>query len=203
MSTRHWFTPETPDVVGMLQRQVQTTVRGSDSFWEWAGGNREAASRVREAEHEADQLKRALLEALRDAFVTPLEPEDLFALSQGVDRTLNQMRDLVDESEAMSTPPDAGMATMASALRDAVAKVYEAVAVLERDKDRAAEAADEAIHAERRLKRAYYAGMGGLLAVEDRNERISQRELYRGCSRIGETVVETAERIVYAVMKQT
>jgi uncharacterized protein Yka (UPF0111/DUF47 family) len=187
----------------MLQRQVETTVEGANSFAEWAGGDREAASRVRESEREADELKRALLETLREAFVTPLEPEDLFALSQGVDRTLNQMKDLVEESEAMSTPPDTGIATMAAALREAMGKLREAVVVLERDKDRATEAADEAIQAERGLKRAYYAGMGDLLEVEDRNERIARRELYRGCSRTGETVVEIAERIVYAVMKQT
>jgi hypothetical protein len=34
-------------------------------------------------------------------------------------------------------------------------------------------------------------------------ERISRRELYRRCSRIGETVVEVSERIVYAVVKET
>jgi hypothetical protein len=45
--------------------------------------------------------------------------------------------------------------------------------------------------------------MAGLLHVGDRHERIARRELYRGCSRIGETVVEVAERVVYAVVKQT
>lgn len=203
MRTRHWFTPETPDVLGMLQRQVETTIQGADSFAEWAAGDPGAASRVQAAERRADELKRALLEALRDAFVTPLEPEDLFALSQGVDRTLNQMNDLAEESAAMSTPPDAGVAAMAVALREAMGEIQEAISHLQQDKDRATDAADAAIHAERSLKRAYYAGMGGLLGVEDRNERIARRELYRGCSRTGETVVEIAERIVYAVMKQT
>ena len=203
MRARHWFTPETPDVLGMLQRQVEATIQGADSFAQWAAGDPEAASRVQAAERRADELKRALLEALRDAFVTPLEPEDLFALSQGVDRTLNQMNDLVEESGAMSTPPDAGIAAMAVALREAMGEIREAISHLQQDKDRAADAADAALHAERGLKRAYYAGMGGLLEVEDRNERIARRELYRGCSRTGETVVEIAERIVYAVMKQT
>jgi hypothetical protein len=45
--------------------------------------------------------------------------------------------------------------------------------------------------------------MGGLLDVEDRSERIARRELYRRCARIGETVVEVAERVVYAVVKQS
>ena len=39
--------------------------------------------------------------------------------------------------------------------------------------------------------------------VEDRNERIARREIYRSCSRLGETVVDVAERVVYAVMKES
>jgi hypothetical protein len=45
--------------------------------------------------------------------------------------------------------------------------------------------------------------MVGLLGVEDRTERITRRELYRRFSRIGEAVVDVAERIVYAVVKQS
>ena len=54
-----------------------------------------------------------------------------------------------------------------------------------------------------RLEHAYYAGMAALLEVEDMRERIARRELYRRCSRIGETVVDVAERVVYAVVKQS
>jgi uncharacterized protein Yka (UPF0111/DUF47 family) len=50
------------------------------------------------------------------AFVTPLEPEDLFALSRGIDRILNQAKDLVRESEVMVCPPDAAVAQMAALL---------------------------------------------------------------------------------------
>jgi hypothetical protein len=42
-----------------------------------------------------------------------------------------------------------------------------------------------------------------LLGVEDRGERISRRELWRRCQRIGEIVIDVAERVMYAVVKQT
>ena len=45
--------------------------------------------------------------------------------------------------------------------------------------------------------------MVGLLGVEDRTERITRRELYRHSSRIGEAVVDVAERVVYAVVKES
>ena len=45
--------------------------------------------------------------------------------------------------------------------------------------------------------------MAALLRVGDRNERIARRELYRSCARLGETVVDVAERVIYAVMKES
>ena len=78
-----------------------------------------------------------------------------------------------------------------------------AVASLGSEADAATEAVDAAITLERRLEHAYYAGMADLLGIEDRNERIARRELYRSCSRLGETVVDVAERVVYAVMKES
>ena len=42
-----------------------------------------------------------------------------------------------------------------------------------------------------------------LLEVEDTRERISRRELYRHCERISEIVIDVAERIVYAVVKES
>ena len=44
--------------------------------------------------------------------------------------------------------------------------------------------------------------MGELLTAPERGERISRRELYRRCAEIGETVVDVAERAVYAVVKE-
>jgi hypothetical protein len=45
--------------------------------------------------------------------------------------------------------------------------------------------------------------MVGLLGVTDRTERITRRELYRRASRIGEAVVDVAERVVCAVLKES
>jgi uncharacterized protein len=203
MTRRRWFLPESPDVLGLLRAQVAVSIEGVDALARWAGGDASAAAAVRQAEERGDHAKRALMQALRAAFVTPLEPEDVFTLSQGVDWILDQSRDLISESEAMASPPDPVMARMASLLGDAVRQVDQALAHIGRDDDAATEAADAAIEAERELERVYYRGMAALLEVEDRSRRISQRELYRRCQRLGEAVIGVAERVVYAVVKQS
>jgi uncharacterized protein Yka (UPF0111/DUF47 family) len=203
MSHRRWFLPETPDVLGMLRSQMAVTIDGVDAFARWATGDAAAAQAVRDSERQGDVAKRDLLSALREAFVTPIEPEDLFALSRGIDRILNYVADLVKESEAMASPPDEGIATMAARLGEALHHLDKALSKLGTDGDHATAHADAAIAAQRELETTYYAGMVRLLAVEDRTERIARRELYRRSSRIGEAVVDVAERIVYAVVKQS
>jgi len=203
MRHQRWFLPESPDVLGLLRRQLAVTVEGMDAFAAWAAGDDAAADKVRACEHRADAAKREVREVLRAAFVMPLEPEDVFALSRGVDWILNYARDLVSESEAMACPPDAGITEMAALLTEAVRDIDEALTHLGSDDDKATQAANAAIKAERRLERSYYRGMAALLDVDDRSERIARRELYRRCSRIGEMVIDVAERVVYAVVKQS
>jgi uncharacterized protein len=203
LSSHRWFLPETPDVLGLLRRQVAVTIEGIDAFAAWTRGEPGAADALTEAEGRGDVAKRELLNALRTAFVTPLEPEDLFALSRGVDWILDYARDLVGESKVMDCPPDAGVGEMAALLAEALRHIDRAIANLGADPDAAAVAADDAIEAERRLEHAYYRGMASLLETEDMRERISGRELYRRSARIGEMVIDVAERVVYAVVKQS
>ena len=203
MKLRGWFLPDTPDVLGLLRHQLAVTISAVDGFQAWAAGDASAAQAVLGTEREGEEAKRELLSALRAAFVTPLEPEDVFALSRGVDRILKSARDLVKESEAMDCPPDVRIAEMGRLLGASLQYIDDAIARLGSDGDEATASADAAIRTERQLQSAYYKGMGGLLEVEDRSERIARRELYRRCSRIGETVVEVAERVVYAVVKQS
>jgi uncharacterized protein Yka (UPF0111/DUF47 family) len=203
MKPRRWFLPETPDVLGLLRHQLEVTIDSVDAFASWANGDAGAAEVVRDAGPAGDTAKRELLSALRAAFVTPLEPEDVFALSRGVDRIQRSTRDLLNESEAMDCQPNAGIAEMANLLARALLHIDDAFSNLGSDADQATASADAALAVERQLEHAYYEGMAGLLHVGDRHERIARRELYRGCSRIGETVVEVAERVVYAVVKQT
>jgi uncharacterized protein len=203
LSSSHWFLPETPDVRGALGRQLAATIRGAEALAAWAAGDLTAAQRVRDAEHEGDAIKRELLESIRAAFVLPLEPEDVFTLSRSVDLTLNYCRDLVNESEVMKVGPDEGIAEMASALVASLGHIDRAFEALGVDPDLATAAADAAIKEERRMAHAYYSGMGALLELDDMRQRIGRREVYRRCLRIGEVVVEIADRVVYAIVKQT
>ncbi len=202
MSRGHWFLPEDPGVLRLLRAQLEITVRGMDAFAAWAAGDAASAAVVHALEHEADTAKAELRRALRDAFVTPLDPEDLFALSRGSDWILNHAKDAIGESEAMRCPPDAATAAMAALLAESVRQIDEGIARLAERSGDPAEPADAAIKAERRLEKAYRAATAALAEIDDLRTVIGRQELYQRCSRMGETAVDVAERLIYAVLKE-
>lgn len=203
MSLRRWFLPHDPDILEVLTRQLAVTREGMEAFARWAAGDDDAALAVRDFEHQADVVRRELHAALREAFMTPVEPEDLFALSRGSDEVLNQAKDAVRESEVMECRPDGPFVEMAAVLAEATRQLAEAVAQLGGDAEIASKAADAAVKCDRHLERVYRAAMAALLEIDDLREVTARRELYRRCSRIGESVVDVAERIQYAVVKES
>lgn len=203
MSRRRWFLPADPDVLGLLRAQVAVTVEGMEAFAAWSVGDAAAADRVRACEHRADTAKRDVLRALRTAFVTPLEPEDVFALSRGIDWVLNHAKDTIGESEVMACPPDATVSDMAAELVAAVRHLGAAIGELGAKDGDPATAAESAINAERLVEKTYRRGMATLLELDDLRVVTARRELYRRCSRIGENVNDVAERVIYAVVKES
>lgn len=201
-----WFLPESPDVIGMLQRQAEVTASGMRAFAAWAAGDESRAPEVRGAEHECDDLRRQLVDAVRDAFTTPLEPEDLFQLSRDLDKVINGAKDTVRESEAMQFPPDAASAEMAVLLAEGVEHLSEAFGRLDGRRDRhglATEAADAAVKSQRQLERVYRRAMGELLEVNDIRIVLGSRELYRRLTAMSDDVVSVADRIWYSRVKES
>lgn len=204
MARGHWFLPETPDVLGMLEQQAEITVEGMDALASWARGEAEAGDRLRAAEHAADRKKRELRAALTSAFSTPLDPENLFELSRGLDEVLNGAKNFVGEAEAMNTPPDAAIVEMTGELAAGTRQLAEAFASFAvDDRDAATELADHAVKDQRNLQHSYRAAMSALIENPDLREVSARRELYRRLARSGNELVMVAERVWYSVIKES
>jgi uncharacterized protein Yka (UPF0111/DUF47 family) len=187
----------------MLGNQAAITIAGMETLVAWAGGDTAAVDRLRDYEHEADDRKRELREALTVAFSTPLEPEDLFELSRGLDRVLNGAKNAVREAEVMQTAPDDAIAEMAAELADGTRELASAIAALRRDDVQAStEAAGRAAKSQSRLEKVYRRAMSALIAAADLREVAAKRELYRRLARTSDDLREVAERVWYSVLKQ-
>ena len=203
MRQRHtWFLPESPDVLAMLRDQTAITLEGMDTLVAWAGGDASAVDRLRDCEHRADDRKRELREALGVAFTTPLEPEDIFELSRGLDRVLNGAKNAVREAEVMRTAPDPAMVEMATELAEGARELAAALTALGRDGAAlATEAATRAAKSQSRLEHVYRRAMSALITVDDLRQIAAKRELYRRFARVSDDLREVAERVWYSVLK--
>jgi uncharacterized protein Yka (UPF0111/DUF47 family) len=151
----------------------------------------------------ADQRKAQLRDALTEAFTTPLEPEDLFELSQGLDGIINRAKNTVREAELMGARPDAPMEEMTGELAEGVKNLAAAFAALghKGDESVATAAADRAIKNQRHLEHTYRAAMSSLGEMEDVRTLTAKRELYRRLVRTSDHLALVAERVWYAVLK--
>lgn len=194
--------PETPDVLGILREQLAVTSEGMEALVAWARGDASQADVVRDCEHRADERKRAIRLTLTTAFTTPLEAEDLFALSGQLDAVLNGAKDAVREAEVMALVPDQPMAEMAELLLEGVRHLGRAFDTLGSDSAAATAAADAALKSQRQVEKVYRRAMGELLEVDDLRQVMARRELYRRLARLADGLTDVAERVWYAVVKE-
>lgn len=198
----HWFLPESRDVLGLLGAQMEVSVRAIDALELWGGGDAGAADVVRAAEHEADERKRDLIAAVRASFTTPLEPEDLFELSRGLDVVVNRAKNIVREAHALAIEPNGPMGEMCSQLALGVRHLSAAFAALRHEPVAANREAAAAIKAQRNLERSYRAAMSHLIEQTDLREVIGRQELYRRLTGISEAIIAVADRVTYATVKE-
>lgn len=198
----HWLLPKSSHVIVLLQRQGEVTEAGFDAFTRWANGEAEAEAEVRGREHDADKARREVVVAIQHSFVTPINPEDLYEVSERLDAVLNAAKDLVQEAHLLEMRPDQAMAHMAERAAEGVGHLVSALGSLAHDTSAATTAADQAIRSERAIERVYRRSMSALLAMDDLREVTGRRELYRRFARLGDAIEAVADRIWYAVMKQ-
>ena len=197
-----WFLPEDADVLGLLEAQIDVTVRGMDAFALWGAGDAAQSDTVRGAEHEADERKRDLVAAVRESFTTPLDPEDLFELSRGLDEVINGAKNTVREADALSVTPDGPMGEMCAELAEGVRHLQGAFGALGHSPQAANTGAAAAVKAQRNLERTYRAAMSELIGRDDLREVLGHQELYRRLTRISDAIIAVADRVMYATVKE-
>ena len=84
-----------------MRAQVALTTDGVDMLAAWASGEEVSGTDFRVGEDIGETAQRNLVITLREAFITPIEPEDLFAISRGFEWILDGAGDLVAEADVL------------------------------------------------------------------------------------------------------
>lgn len=93
------FRPVEATFYDLFAEAAQHLVRGADLLAEMMadGSDHEAvASRMRDAEHDADETAHSIIRRVNSTFVTPFDREDIYALASGLDDVMDDMDEAVD-----------------------------------------------------------------------------------------------------------
>ncbi|HDN79240.1 MAG: DUF47 domain-containing protein [Chloroflexi bacterium] len=192
----------------LLTEQAAKTLEGMQALGEYMKAPTDHnAQRVIQAERDADEVRRILIDELNRSFVTPIDREDIFALSRAIDDVLDYAYTTVDEMEILEVQPNEYLRKMVALLEEAANELYLAVVRL---KDHPNVANDHAVRAktlENQVESVYREAIADLFNGPKDAEHLTQllklRELYRHLSNAADRGDEAANIIGDIVVKMT
>lgn len=196
------FFPEEKNFYRLLTDQAEKTLEGLGALADYAGERTpERADRVRQVEQEADELRRSLVEALHQSFVTPMDREDIYCLSRTVDDIIDYANSTVDETEIYDVCPDNHLREMVAILKKETREICQAIGSLETSLPEAMEHAVLAKSCENAMERAYHQALADLFKKTDTLYMLKMREIYRHMSNAADRGDAAANTICSIVLK--
>ena len=194
--------------VQLLLQQTDYTVKGMEALTEYMDDPcTERAQVITKMEKEADEVRRILIDELNHTFVTPIDREDIHALSRAIDDIIDYGYTTVGEMDILEVQPNNYLRRMVSLLRDAAREIHMSVLRLS---DHPGVAEDHAVRAkalENRVETVYREALADLFSlprdVEHVVEMLKLREIYRHLSNAADRGDEAANVLTDIVVKMT
>jgi len=208
MGLRDFFKPRQDRFLQLIIDQAAKTLEGMEALEEFMKEpTEETAKQVRKAEKEADELRRILIDELNRTFVTPIDREDIFALSRAVDDVIDYANTTVEEMTTLGVQPTPYLQRMVSLLEDAAAELHMATLRLKDHPGVANEHAMRAKSLENRVEAVYREALADLFNGPEDIHHVVQmlklREIYRHLSNCADRGDEAANIISDIVVKMT
>lgn len=157
---------------------------------------------MRASQEQAYAARRHLLTSLQAVLSSPIDQEDLYVLSERVDRVLTQARHVLREAEVLAWSPNASSAAMGSKLATGTGALAEGFRLLVQDPTEAGNKADAATDAVHHVERDYRQAMADLLDQPgDLRTTLAAQDIYRRYLQVAEAIVAVADRLWYAVLR--
>jgi len=188
------------DFFDLLLRQAEKTLGGCDALARFLR-NQASAEDVRRWEQEADDIRRVLIDELNQTFITPIDREDIFALSRAIDDVLDYAKNTVDEMEVFEVSTNEHLCEMAVLLKEGAQQLAAAMRHLKNNPNVASDYAVRAKRIENGMNEKYLAALKDLFSGQDIRLMFSLREIYRHLNRSADRVDEAANIIGDIVVK--
>jgi uncharacterized protein Yka (UPF0111/DUF47 family) len=180
----------------LLADQAAQARRGADLLRRYAE-TREASApgEMTTLEAEGDALRRRLVDALQETFVTPMDREDLFALSRLLDDILDAALEAMLTMAVLEVPSSAHLGEMTKAIAEAAAALERAVSGMGRLGPETVEAARRAKRLENEAGNLYRYGLQHAFSHLPGPEGLRAREVFASLREVGAAVGRAADLI--------
>jgi hypothetical protein len=192
----------------LLTEQAAKTVEGMKLLEKFMKRNdKKTAEKLAQVEKEADEVRRILIDELNRSFITPIDREDIFALSLTIDDIIDYGNSTVDEMMILEVEPNSYLRRMVSLLREAASEIYMGVVRLQDHPNVASDHAVRAKALENRVETVYREALAELFRgptdIDHVMEMLKLREIYRHLSNAADRGDEAANVIGDIVVKMT
>jgi len=205
---REFFKPRKDKFLQSLVAQAEITLVGIAALESYMKkpSDRHAAA-VIQAEKDADEVRRILIDDLNRTFVTPMDREDIFSLSRAIDDVMDYAYSTVEEMQLFDLEPNDFMRRIVSLLHDAANEIHLAMLRLKENPGVSSEHASRAKALENRVERVYREAVADLFSGPDDihhvMEMLKLREIYRHLSNCADRGDAAANIIHDIVVKMT
>jgi predicted phosphate transport protein (TIGR00153 family) len=192
------------DFYNMLYLQSEKTLEGVEHLYKYIINNTDAeGDRVIEIEEEADELRRILISALDQTFITPFEREDIYNLSRAIDDLIDYSESTIGEMRLFKLESDDNLKKMAEILLEETKALNNAVKHLKAHKGISSEQLVKAKIMENKMEIVYRNAISELLDKDDFKYILKMREIYRHMSNAADRGDEAANVIGHIIVKMT
>ncbi len=196
-----WFRRKT-DFFKLLYEQSEKVLEGMNYLYNYMKKQDEnLGEKIKEVEKEADELRRIIVDELNHSFFTPIDREDIFALSRAVDDVIDYGKSTVDEMEIYELAPDNYLLQMCEVLRNAAREIRDAISQLKDHPQISLEHAVRAKKMENQIEHIYHRALADLFKGKDPIYMLKMREIYRHLSNAADRGDEAADIIGDIVIK--
>jgi uncharacterized protein len=152
--------------------------------------------KARRLEREADDVRRRLVEALNNTFVTPLDREDIHALSRNLDDVVDYAYTTTEELELFQIETTDSLWELATMVHEGALELHQSVCHLPADLEAADHFAQRAKKIETQVEQVYRQALADLFVPPDDMDGLVEilklREVYRHLSNAADRVDEAA-----------
>ena len=203
---KRFLKPKKDNFVDLLIKQGEYTVASVEALQAYLKKQSEKKStQARQVEQEADEIQRILVHDLLDTFVTPIDREDLFALSRALDNFIDYVYDTVEELEIFELEATEPVIEIANILLEMATELHLAMQRLLDRPGVASEHAQRVKHLENQVEDAYRRSLANLFqGPEDIHhvmEILKTREVLRHLSNAADQGDIAADTIMDIVVK--